>query len=58
MFVNFFYSSNMNLSFKALSLRTVNNLTSIFSSIVKRHFRKTFIAFARFFNNIIQIFRE
>ena len=58
MSVNFFHSSSMNLSFKALSLRIVNNLTSIFSSIVKRHFRKVFIAFARFFNNIIQVFRE
>ena len=58
MFVNFFYSSSINLSFKALSLRIVSNLISIFNSIVKRHFRKIFIAFVRFFNNIIQIFRE
>ena len=58
MFVNFFYSSSINLSFKALSLRIVSSLISIFSSIVKRHFCKAFIAFVRFFNNIIQIFRE
>ena len=58
MFVNFFHSSSMNLNFKTLLLQIINNLILIFNSIVKRHFRKIFIAFVRFFNNIIQIFRE
>ena len=51
--MNLLYSLNINLNFKTLLLRIVNNLISIFNLIVKRYLRKVFTTFARFFNNII-----